>query len=78
MGPASRCAATNAYAEQWRRIWMLRYDIGQDSSEFRKVKAHQATSRLDYGTLETRTALGNGAADIEAKKGAACHPYCTP
>eukprot|EP00959_Pyramimonas_sp_CCMP1952_P287167 6005507-Pyramimonas_sp.AAC.1 len=61
-----------------RGIWMLTHDIGQDSIQGRRAKAHQAAARLDYGATERRPALGNTAADIEAKEGAACHPCPAP
>ena len=77
-GPCYCCAANNAYAEQWRRIWRLIHDIGTDQVHFREAKAHQVISRLAYGTVERRLALGNRAADEEAKLGAECHPRSWP
>ena len=73
-GPAVCCAPGKAYAEQWRRIWRLIQDFGPEQIQFRMVNAHQAISALAYGSVERRIALGNQAADTEAKLGAACHP----
>ena len=49
---------------------MLIMDIGRDQIHLQKVKAHQAISRLAHGTIDRRLALGNKAADEEAKLGA--------
>ena len=78
-GERAMLASATAYVELWAMIWEKLNDIGlgTDGIIITKVKAHVSPSKFDYGTIARMNAVGNGFADVQARRGAAAHPTST-
>ena len=67
-GDASRCG------EAWRLFWAAAQDFGLSHISVRKVPAHLPFAAVAEGRITFQDWVGNGRADLEAKKVAALHP----
>jgi hypothetical protein len=69
-------ANNRVHADLWRLIWEAISDFGLSSITIPKVRAHVALSKITDGSVECtwHDWFGNKCADLNAKRGAACHP----
>lgn len=72
-GEAACCRTFSIYASVWTRIWSKVHDVGEALISVAWIKGHTGARQVAAGIVTQLQSTANGAADAQAKLGAAMH-----